>query len=125
MRARDYSLGTTFAAILDGLPAVRKLASKTGLTEVCPTGSTKPTQETVDELAERIETLPMTLRERLEWLGRMTLLVFILAAAAVLSAITAMRVAIHGRGVTRANLVGKNGFEARQRLQSSGLGQRM
>src|SRR6266446_6598130 len=35
----------------------------------------------------------MTLGERLEWLGRMTLLVFILASAAFLSAITAMRIA--------------------------------
>src|SRR5437016_2831802 len=42
----------------------------------------------------------MTLGERLEWLGRLTLLVFILASAACLSAITAMRIAIHGREVT-------------------------
>ena len=48
----------------------------------------------------------MTLRERLEWLSRMTLLVFILASAAFLSAITAMRIAIHGREVTMPNLVG-------------------
>ena len=44
----------------------------------------------------------MTLRERLEWVSRMSLLVFILASAAFLSAITAMRVAIHGREVTHA-----------------------
>src|SRR5438309_4892144 len=63
----------------------------------------------------------MTLRERLEWLGRMTLLLFILAPAAFLSAITAIRVALHGREVTMPNLVGKNVSEASQMLQSRGL----
>src|SRR5215471_1500046 len=63
----------------------------------------------------------MTLKERLEWLSRMTLLVFILAAAAFLSAITAMRVAIHGREVTMPNLVGKNVSEASKMLESRGL----
>ena len=63
----------------------------------------------------------MTLKERLEWLTRMTLLVFILASAAFLSAITAMRIAIHGREVTMPNLVGKNVSEASKMLQSRGL----
>src|SRR6266481_9666844 len=63
----------------------------------------------------------MTLRERLEWLGRITLLVFILASAAFLSAITAMRIAIHGREVTMPNLVGLNVAEASRILQSRGL----
>ncbi len=63
----------------------------------------------------------MTLRERLEWLSRMSLLVFILASAAFLSAITAMRIAIHGREVTMPNLVGKNVAEANQLLRSNGL----
>jgi beta-lactam-binding protein with PASTA domain len=63
----------------------------------------------------------MTIRERMEWLGRMTLLVFILATAAFLSAITAMRIAIHGRETTMPNLVGKNVSEASQLLQSKGL----
>lgn len=63
----------------------------------------------------------MTLKERLEWAGRMTLLVFILASAAFLSAITAMRIAIHGREVTMPNLVGKNVAEASQMLRSRGL----
>jgi serine/threonine-protein kinase len=57
----------------------------------------------------------------LEWLGRVTLLVFILASAAFLSAITAMRIAIHGREVTMPNLVGMNVSEASQMLQSRGL----
>src|SRR5215467_6723834 len=51
----------------------------------------------------------MTLKERLEWLTRMTLLVFILASAAFLSAIT------------MPNLVGKNVSEASKMLQSRGL----
>src|SRR3981189_438268 len=59
--------------------------------------------------------------ERLEWLGRISLLVFILASAAFLSAITAMRVAIHGREVTMPNLVGKNVTEASPLLRSRGL----
>jgi len=63
----------------------------------------------------------MNLRERLEWVGRMTLLVFILASAAFLSAITAMRIAIHGREVTMPNLVGKNVAEASQMIRSRGL----
>ena len=63
----------------------------------------------------------MTLRERLEWVSRMALLVFILAAAAFLSAITAMRIAIHGREVNMPNLVGKNVTEANGLLRSHGL----
>jgi len=63
----------------------------------------------------------MTLIERLESLSRMALLVFILSSAAFLSAITAMRIAIHGREVTMPNLVGKNVTEANQLLQSRGL----
>ena len=51
----------------------------------------------------------------------MALLVFILAAAAFLSAITAMRIAIHGREVNMPNLVGKNVTEANGLLHSRGL----
>src|ERR1700730_5516671 len=50
----------------------------------------------------------LNFRKRLEELGQMALLVFILASAAFLSAITAMRIAIHGREVTMPNLTGKN-----------------
>src|SRR4030088_669159 len=63
----------------------------------------------------------MTLREGVEWLSRRTLLVFILASAAFLSAITAMRIAIHGRELTMPNLVGKNVSEASQMLQARGV----
>jgi eukaryotic-like serine/threonine-protein kinase len=63
----------------------------------------------------------MTFRERLEWLSRTALLMFILTSAAFLSAITAMRIAIHGREVTMPNLVGKNVAEASSMLRSRGL----
>src|SRR6516165_5078670 len=63
----------------------------------------------------------MTIRERVEWISRMSFLVFILASAAFLSAITAMRIAIHGREVYMPNLVGKNVGEASQALRSNGL----
>ena len=63
----------------------------------------------------------MTFRERVEWLSRVALLVFILASAAFLSAITAMRIAIPGRETTMPNLVGKNVAEASKMLSSNGL----
>jgi eukaryotic-like serine/threonine-protein kinase len=63
----------------------------------------------------------MTLGERLEWIGRVALLVFILASAAFLSAITAMRIAIHGRETTMPNLVGTNVGQASSILRSRGL----
>lgn len=63
----------------------------------------------------------MTLRERFEWVTRMALLVFILASAAFLSAITAMRIAIHGRETTMPNLVGISVSEASKTLRSKGL----
>jgi beta-lactam-binding protein with PASTA domain len=63
----------------------------------------------------------MTLRERFEWITRMALLVFILASAAFLSAITAMRIAIHGRETTMPNLVGVSVTEASKTLRSKGL----
>jgi beta-lactam-binding protein with PASTA domain len=63
----------------------------------------------------------MTLRDRLESLGQTALLIFILTSAAFLSAITAMRIAIHGRETTMPNLVGKNVAEASGMLRSRGL----
>jgi beta-lactam-binding protein with PASTA domain len=63
----------------------------------------------------------MNFRERLESLTRLLFLIFILASAAFLSAITAIRIAIHGREVAMPNLVGKNVSEANKLLQSSGL----
>ncbi len=63
----------------------------------------------------------MNLRERLEWLMRMALLVFILAAASFLSAITAIRFAIHGREVEMPSLVGKTADDAQTMLAARGL----
>jgi beta-lactam-binding protein with PASTA domain len=63
----------------------------------------------------------MTFRERLEWLFRMGLLVFVLAAAAFLSAVMAMRFAIQGREVEMPNLVGKTSTDALAILQGRGL----
>jgi beta-lactam-binding protein with PASTA domain len=63
----------------------------------------------------------MTIRERVEWAGRFAFLIFILASAAFLSAITAMRIAIHGRETTMPNLVGKEVGEASRALRAKGL----
>lgn len=60
-------------------------------------------------------------RERLESLGQTALLIFILTSAAFLSAITAMRIAIHGRETTMPNLVGKPVGQASNMLRSRGL----
>jgi len=63
----------------------------------------------------------MTLRERVEWASRMAFLFFILASAAFLSAITAMRIAIHGRETIMPNLVGNDVSEASKTLRAKGL----
>jgi serine/threonine-protein kinase len=63
----------------------------------------------------------MRFRERIEWLFRMGVLVFVLAAAAFLSAVTAMRFAIQGREVDMPNLVGKSSADALAILQGRGL----
>ena len=63
----------------------------------------------------------MTFRERLEWLMRMCLLVFVLAAAAFLSAVMAMRFAIQGREGDMPNLAGKTSADVQQLLASRGL----
>ena len=67
------------------------------------------------------EPVSVQLRKRLEQFTQMALLVFILASAAFLSAITAMRIAIHGREVTMPNLVGRSVTEANSMLRSRGL----
>jgi serine/threonine-protein kinase len=64
----------------------------------------------------------VSLRDRIERTLRFTLLVFVLAAVAFLSAITAMRIAIRGRIVTMPNLIGMPAGEAEQLLASQRLG---
>jgi beta-lactam-binding protein with PASTA domain len=63
----------------------------------------------------------MTFRERLEWLMRMSLLVFVLAAAAFLSAVMAMRFAIQGREVDMPDLAGKSSADVQALLSARGL----
>jgi eukaryotic-like serine/threonine-protein kinase len=67
----------------------------------------------------------MTLRERLEWILRMALLLFILSSVAFLSALTAMRFAIQGREVTMPDVVGTGAKQARQVLQGRSLGMKI
>jgi beta-lactam-binding protein with PASTA domain len=64
----------------------------------------------------------MTLRDRLQWVFRMSLLAFILASVAFLSALTAVRFAIQGREVAMPDVVGMKAIEAQQTLQSRGVG---
>lgn len=63
----------------------------------------------------------MAFRDRIEWMLRVGLLVFILTAAAFLSTVTAMRFAIRGREVDMPNLIGKSSADAQVMLQSRGL----
>lgn len=63
----------------------------------------------------------MTLRQKLERTLRLTLLVFVLAAAGFLSAITAIRVAIRGRIVDMPSLIGKPVLQAHQLLAARHL----
>ncbi|HKV04554.1 MAG TPA: PASTA domain-containing protein [Candidatus Acidoferrales bacterium] len=64
----------------------------------------------------------MTLRERLEWIFRMALLLFILSSVGFLSALTAMRFAIQGREVAMPDVVGRVAGQAQQILQGRRLG---
>src|SRR5579864_5512525 len=60
-------------------------------------------------------------RERLERILRISLLVFVLAAAGFLSAVTTIRIAIRGRIVTMPNLVGQSAPAAQRMLAARGL----
>lgn len=63
----------------------------------------------------------MTLRDRLQWLFRMALMLFILTSVAFLSALTAMRFAIQGREVVMPDVVGKKNLDAQQILRGRGV----
>src|SRR5437660_2954376 len=80
-----------------------------------------PQHATLDPLDPPQPEPALNFRKRLEELGQMALLIFILASAAFLSAITAMRIAIHGRETTMPNLTGKSVTEATSLLRSHGL----
>ncbi len=64
----------------------------------------------------------MTFRERLQWIFRMALLLFILSSIGFLSALTAMRFAIQGREVTMPDLAGVSAGKARNILHGRSLG---
>jgi eukaryotic-like serine/threonine-protein kinase len=63
----------------------------------------------------------MTAREQLERFLRVTLLVFILAAAGFLSALTTVRIAIRGRMVNMPNITGKSLNDAQRMLGADHL----
>jgi hypothetical protein len=54
----------------------------------------------------------MTMAERLQWILRMALLLFVLSSVAFLSALTAMRFAVQGREVAMPDVVGKGAVPA-------------
>jgi serine/threonine-protein kinase len=60
-------------------------------------------------------------RERLERSLRLSVLVFVFAAAGFLSAVTTIRIAIRGRIVSMPNLVGQTAPEAQRMLAARGL----
>jgi len=64
----------------------------------------------------------MTFRERVQWILRMALLLFILSSVAFLSALTAMRFAIRGREVPMPDLAGVAAQQAQQILRGRSLG---
>ncbi|HKS81739.1 MAG TPA: PASTA domain-containing protein [Candidatus Acidoferrales bacterium] len=64
----------------------------------------------------------MSLRDRIEWLFRMALLLFILTSVAFLSAIIAIRFSIQGRQVPMPDVVGKKASDAQLILRGRDLG---
>src|SRR5271167_4650447 len=67
----------------------------------------------------------MVLRERLQWIFRMAVLLFILSSVAFLSALTAMRFAVQGREVAMPDIVGKKALTAQQILHGRGVGMKV
>ncbi len=67
----------------------------------------------------------MVLRERLQWIFRMAVLLFILSSVAFLSALTAMRFAVQGREVAMPDIVGKRAITAQQVLHDRGVGMKV
>jgi serine/threonine-protein kinase len=64
----------------------------------------------------------MSFKDRIQWLARVLLILFVLASVTFLSAIIAIRYAIQGREVTLPNLVGKPQQQAQQQLSGIGVG---
>lgn len=63
----------------------------------------------------------MTMREQLERAVRVTVMVFVLAAAGFLSAVTTIRIAIRGRVVTMPSVIGLSASAAQRALGTHGL----
>lgn len=63
----------------------------------------------------------MGFRQRIEWVGRMALLLFFLASIAFLSALTTMRFAIQGREVAAPDLEGLSLAQAERQAAGRGL----
>jgi eukaryotic-like serine/threonine-protein kinase len=72
--------------------------------------------------ARRTKYLAMEFHERLQWLARLALMVFVLASAAFLSAITVIRIAIQGREVIVPDVSGKSLADAEATLHGRSLG---
>lgn len=66
-----------------------------------------------------------TLRQRLEWIFRFSLILFTLASIAFLSALVAIRFAIQGREVAMPDVVGTKSVAAQQLLQGRGVGMKV
>jgi serine/threonine-protein kinase len=67
----------------------------------------------------------MSFLDRLQWLARTALILFVLASVTFLSALIAMRYAIQGREVTLPDVVGKTQQQAQQQLAALGVGFRV
>ena len=64
----------------------------------------------------------MGLIQRVQWLARTALIVFILASVAFLSALIAVRYAIQGREVVLPDVAGKSQKDAQRQLAGAGVG---
>jgi beta-lactam-binding protein with PASTA domain len=64
----------------------------------------------------------MGLKERVQWVARTALILFVLASIAFLSALVAIRYAIQGREVVLPNVVGQTQQSAEQQLGRLGVG---
>jgi serine/threonine-protein kinase len=67
----------------------------------------------------------LTLKQRLHWIFRIALMLFILASVAFLSALTAMRYAVQGREVVIPDLVGRGSGDAQRMLGVRGIGMKV
>src|SRR5215831_5108032 len=67
----------------------------------------------------------MNFKERVQWVARTSLIVFILASVTFLSALMAMRYAIQGREVVVPDVVGKTDKQAQDQLRGLGVGMKV